>query len=405
MINNRIEEYRKRILQYFPERQIYVRSSGVVQYYVLSTRLQILAATGAALLVLWAFINFCSLMLGNNPFKPTSFEVQKLTERYESQLHEAQLNEEHARQQLLQQQESFAAYSRSFEEKHAAISELLSGSDLNLDARPLTATEYAESRVLMAPVIRDAIPRKARHKLVKDADIKSDVEIDTALQNLLTSQDTVLANAESTTLDRIDKARAILTATGIDIDTILKANPFGKGGVFVAAQDDDLKLDNDVTNPRLSGLKSRMAEAEALDQAMLSTPLGLPVSGNHYRTSMFGTRKDPFTKRPAHHGGIDFGAYRNAPIIATAPGKVKFSGRRSGYGKVVEIDHGHGFMTRYAHLNKTFVKRGQVVKKGEKVGGMGSTGRSTSTHLHYEIHFQGRAYDPDKFLKAGYYVQ
>jgi len=116
-------------------------------------------------------------------------------------------------------------------------------------------------------------------------------------------------------------------------------------------------------------------------------------------------RKDPFNKRPAFHAGIDFGAYRLAPIVSTADGVVKFVGRNGGYGRTVEIDHGHGFMTRYAHLEKTYVKRGARVKKGEKIGGMGSTGRSTATHLHYEIYFQGQDFDPDNFLKAGKYVQ
>jgi len=116
-------------------------------------------------------------------------------------------------------------------------------------------------------------------------------------------------------------------------------------------------------------------------------------------------RKDPFNNRPAFHGGVDFGAYRLAPIVATADGVVKFVGRNGGYGRTVEIDHGHGFVTRYAHLEKTYVKKGTFVKKGAKIGGMGSTGRSTATHLHYEIFFQGHDYDPDKFLKAGRYVQ
>jgi murein DD-endopeptidase MepM/ murein hydrolase activator NlpD len=105
------------------------------------------------------------------------------------------------------------------------------------------------------------------------------------------------------------------------------------------------------------------------------------------------------------HHGLDFGGQRKTPIVATAAGIVTRVGRSGAYGNMVEIDHGHGFKTRYAHLYKTFVKRGQTVDKGEKIGGMGSTGRSTATHLHYEVHFQGRAYDPSKFLKAGLYVQ
>jgi len=114
------------------------------------------------------------------------------------------------------------------------------------------------------------------------------------------------------------------------------------------------------------------------------------VGEETYRTSSYGMRKDPFTKRPTFHEGLDFGGQRNTPIVAAADGKVIFVGRNGGYGKSVEIDHGHGFITRYGHLHKINVKRGQIIKKSDKIGGMGSTGRSTATHLHYEVHFQGR---------------
>ena len=105
------------------------------------------------------------------------------------------------------------------------------------------------------------------------------------------------------------------------------------------------------------------------------------------------------------HTGMDIASYRNAPIVATADGKISFAGRRPGYGRVVEIEHGYGFKTRYAHLDKTYVKRGQKIEKGEKIAGMGSTGRSTSTHLHYEVMFEKSTLNPEKFLKAGQYVQ
>jgi len=146
-------------------------------------------------------------------------------------------------------------------------------------------------------------------------------------------------------------------------------------------------------------------EAEVLETAVTSLPLGHPVDAETYRTSGFGLRQDPFTKRPTMHHGLDFGGRQETPIVATAEGVVVRVGKNGAYGRMVEIDHGHGFKTRYAHLHKTFVKRGQTVDKGQKIGGMGSTGRSTANHLHYEIHFQGRAYDPSKFLKAGLYVQ
>ena len=93
------------------------------------------------------------------------------------------------------------------------------------------------------------------------------------------------------------------------------------------------------------------------------------------------------------------------PIHATAPGVVSFTGVRSGYGNTVELDHGRGFKTRYAHLAAISVSVGQHVAVGQRLGGMGSTGRSTGTHLHYEVWLNGRAMNPDRFLKAGDYVQ
>lgn len=93
------------------------------------------------------------------------------------------------------------------------------------------------------------------------------------------------------------------------------------------------------------------------------------------------------------------------PIHSTAPGVVSFTGVRSGYGNVVEVDHGRGFKTRYAHLASIAVSVGQHVAVGQRLGGMGSTGRSTGTHLHYEVWVNGRAQNPNRFVKAGAYVQ
>ena len=116
-------------------------------------------------------------------------------------------------------------------------------------------------------------------------------------------------------------------------------------------------------------------------------------------------RKDPFTRRPAYHSGIDFAGGLYSPINATGPGVVSYTGVRNGYGNVVEIDHGDGFKTRYAHRATLLVKRGERVAGGQRIAGMGSTGRSTGSHLHYEVWVNGRAQNPDRFLRAGDYVQ
>jgi murein DD-endopeptidase MepM/ murein hydrolase activator NlpD len=132
-------------------------------------------------------------------------------------------------------------------------------------------------------------------------------------------------------------------------------------------------------------------------------PLGRPTTTPE-QSSGFGVRFDPFTRRPAYHAGLDFPGGYATPIYSTGPGVVSFVGQRSGYGNVVEIDHGRGLKTRYAHLSGFAVHVGQRVAVGQRIAAMGSTGRSTGTHLHYEVWVNGRAQNPGRFLKAGQYV-
>lgn len=405
MINDVAEECKTRILHAFPERQIYLRSGGEVRYYVLGTRLQMAIVGALTFVAFWCLLTMFNLIWGHNPFRAPAKEVQRVKAQYERLLEDSRAKEANARLMLEQQRENFDAVAKNIEEKHATISEILKTSP-DLDNKPITATEYAASRILMAPRVRDALPRQARTPLVKQASLDENLALSGTLRNIADTQDVILARAETETLERIEHTRAIIEATDLNVETVLQASPFGKGGLFVDLGDNPARIDEGNFGSRVASIKARVAEAEALDSALLSVPFGHPVGSESYRTSSYGTRKDPFTKRPTFHEGVDFGAYRLAPIVATADGKISFAGnRRDGYGRVVEIDHGHGFVTRYAHMEKTYVKRGQDVKKGDKIGGMGSTGRSTATHLHYEIHFQGRVYDPSKFLKAGSYVQ
>jgi murein DD-endopeptidase MepM/ murein hydrolase activator NlpD len=155
---------------------------------------------------------------------------------------------------------------------------------------------------------------------------------------------------------------------------------------------------------RVFELEARLHEAQQYEKAIHSLPLGAPVGVPYRETSGFGYRSDPFSRRSAFHEGADLAAYYGATIQATAPGKVTFAGSRGGYGRVVEIDHGGGFKTRYGHLNSISVKTGADVAIGQKVGTMGSTGRSTGPHLHYEVYYRGKSYDPIKFLRAGQHV-
>lgn len=114
--------------------------------------------------------------------------------------------------------------------------------------------------------------------------------------------------------------------------------------------------------------------------------------------STYGWRVDPISGRRTFHDGLDFSAPRGVPVYASGNAEVKFVGWRQGYGKVIDLDHGYGYVTRYAHLHKTEVKAGQTVTRGQRIGQVGSTGKSTGAHLHYEVLYRGRSVDPINYF-------
>ena len=138
---------------------------------------------------------------------------------------------------------------------------------------------------------------------------------------------------------------------------------------------------------------------EALERSVAALPQTSPAS-LEYVSSGFGYRPDPFTGGPDFHAGLDFRGPTGAPIYAAAPGRVSFVGQRSGYGNVVEIDHGHGLVTRYAHMSGFRTQVGKAVIPGELIGLIGNTGRSTGPHLHFEVRINDRPVNPRPFLEA-----
>jgi murein DD-endopeptidase MepM/ murein hydrolase activator NlpD len=185
---------------------------------------------------------------------------------------------------------------------------------------------------------------------------------------------------------------SLLSSAGVDLDKIAErmgAVQPGQGGPFVA----------------LGSIKQmRPDSGDALPkelQTLLKTlPLSAPLT-QYQLESPFGVRVDPFNRRQAMHTGLDLGAPFKSPVYNTAPGIVTFAGPRGEYGKMVEIDHGYGIMTRYGHLHRILVAKGQRLTGREEIGQLGSSGRSTGPHVHYEVVVNGTPQDPAKFLRAG----
>lgn len=169
------------------------------------------------------------------------------------------------------------------------------------------------------------------------------------------------------------------------------------GGPFILySENNDIDLSSSEPFAKLYAHYNRLID---LESAVQHIPIGMPAK-KYYISSNFGIRKDPFKKTWARHHGVDMAGWWKTPIYASANGTVIKAGRNGAYGIFIEIDHGNGFRSRYGHLSKLKVKKGDLVTLEQEIGLMGSTGRSTSPHLHYEIWFNGKPINPQKIFKA-----
>ena len=226
-----------------------------------------------------------------------------------------------------------------------------------------------------------------------------DVDLDSTSQSVgkmafetSVALDAVRAVAEARTRDIVTSLRPL----GIRISDKEFAENTGLGGPYIPA----MGPEGEEFALRAGLARQSLQRYLTVRDTLPTVPIGAPIDGARISSS-FGKRLDPFLKRPAMHAGIDYAARYGHPVKASAEGKVIIAGRHGGYGKMVEIAHANGMTTRYAHLSRIHVKKGQKVPKGFKIGAVGSTGRSTGPHLHYEVRVGERPTNPMPFVRAG----
>jgi len=222
-----------------------------------------------------------------------------------------------------------------------------------------------------------------------------------------TAETEMLSGTERRLDEKVANLQGIIRQTGIDPKKYLSSYSAaeGVGGPDMPIQSvriagiEDPKFNNAYMNA-----SAVLEEMDSLVSALRHIPLATPIAANYDPTSVFGPRIDPFTGQASFHPGIDLAGPYGSIVAATAPGSVVWAGARGGYGNLVEIDHGFGIRTRYAHLSAILVHPGEKVLQGTPIGKLGSTGRSTGPHVHYEVWYADVVRNPDKFIETGRHV-
>jgi murein DD-endopeptidase MepM/ murein hydrolase activator NlpD len=266
----------------------------------------------------------------------------------------------------------------------------------------------SDTVVFVAPPDREArLESRATvlASLLKPGEIAKTAGVGNVLTRLQLSLDGIegrqmaaLNSMEESFESRMRRMRGLFADLGLDLAGMQTAPQSAVGGPYVPAK---LPGNAGPFERQLHRINLTRAQIDRLNRTLAVVPYRKPVIGQVEFTSGFGIRSDPFLGRPAMHTGLDFRGSSGDPVRATAYGKVIAAGWQGGYGKMVEIDHGNTLTTRYGHLSDISVKVGDIVRIGQVIGAVGSTGRSTGPHLHYETRIDGDAVDPQKFLRAG----
>ena len=360
-----------RLRTWFPEREFFMRSQGQVRFITITTRMQMAAAGTVAAVTLGL---------------AASMGVMALSQ-WQASAERASLLEREA--QVATAEDRFSAYSEDIAATVAdleARQELLDGivemlpEDVTIDAEHTVTDSSAESEELIS-MIRTVFPEA---------------------EGLAQMEARQLAFAERLTLyadRRSARAEAAIRQLGLDPRAVERANEAAMGGPLESmASEGDGTLD-----PRFERLGLSLARMSALERGLNQIPQVMPADLNSI-SSGFGYRRDPFRGTAAMHSGLDFRAPMGSPIHAAADGRVAFVGWKNGYGKVVEIDHGAGLVTRYAHMSRFNAQVGSAVTAGDVIGAIGSTGRSTGPHLHFEVRINNNAVNPRPFLETAPHV-
>ncbi|MFY0618182.1 DUF5930 domain-containing protein [Shimia sp.] len=419
--------------RFFPERRLFLRSDTDTRFIRLRPSTQLVAFAGASVMVAWAIIATAILLMdsiGSGNFREQAKRDQ-LT--YEQRLNDLSSERDARTDEALAAQSRFNAALTQISEMQSQLlesetrrRELETGIEVIQSTLRRTMKEREVARAELEA--RDQADAETQTALIGSSPLGNDMldVLSTALNETAAERDQVYADAQEALKAADDMERELLlmeekndqifrqledamtvsvepltkmfTAAGLDTDSLLaevRRGYQGQGGPMMPLNFSTKGGELTAETLRTNHLLEQLDQLNMYRIAAETVPFDNPLKSAFRYTSGFGMRWGRM------HKGTDFAARYGTPIHATAEGVVTHAGWLSGYGRLIKIKHDHGIETRYAHLAKISVKVGQRVNRGDRIGDMGNSGRSTGTHLHYEVRVNGRAINPMKFIRAG----
>lgn len=360
---------------FFTTRDFILHDGRDLRRFSIGGRTQVLAAGVAGITLLFSAYGVAQAAVGAITVSgvagdPTSPEAQ--VARMRAELDRMQKDVEAAKQ-------AAKIHAQRVEQRQALISALLSG---DADRTKL------EGPLPVAPAQTSAIAQ----------------EVLAPLREVEERQRALIAKARLAGEARYQQTAAQLRRLGLSPDRYVRVVNGAMGGPYEPiAEGDEAATSAADADAQFRALFQTWKKLDTLEQTVISIPSMQPVDKLVF-TSNFGVRSDPFRGTAAMHAGVDIPGAVGTPIYATADGVISHAGRQGGYGNLVQINHGRGIETRYGHLSKILVADNTRVRRGQMIGLMGSTGRSTGSHLHYEVRVDGKPVNPVPFLQSGEYL-
>ena len=366
----------------FPARQLLIRQNGEVKHVILAPWLQV--SVVMVILIALAWLTISTLQIYSQTNKITDIEQNQLSKQQQWQLQ---------KKNQQQQYEKQLAQLAGLEQKQALLQSMI-------DSLPESMSTPEQA----PPTIDNLEPREQSndfHEPLVDEKNSSNTQA-----NLLSTEQR-FAKLDAQYLKSFLQIEQKIERRHQDILTMLKGAGLDtalarrlNSDSAESAQGGPLDLFDESKIPtKFLAIADKLLTLNNLENLLNELPQTLPAA-NYYISSSFGLRKDPMNKRHAYHKGVDLAGWHKSEIFAPADGTVLRAGRNGGYGNFIELQHKNGFVTRFGHLNKIKVKKGQTVTKNDVIGLMGSTGRSTGTHLHYEVLLNDKHVNPIKITKA-----